>query len=229
MASINDSASYGDKLAKKSWLIKTGKIPKIIEKHKIAELGRMIDIGCGAGSTALFFKNFFKEVYAADQDCYLSDESNVQLKFLKMDLNFEKFSYPDGYFDLVTALQVIEHLENPFQIMYEAHRTLRPGGFFIISIPNPFQITSRLKFLFGGNIGRYTPDNNHLLFLTRDVFKKTYLAKFDLVETIYQKGDIPLWGRLGVIFGKKRIGKHQKILPPSELFSRGAAYVLRKK
>src|SRR3990167_5412573 len=181
MASINDSASYGDKLAKKSWLIKTGKIPGIIEKYKIAKLGRMIDIGCGAGSTALFFKNFFKEVYAADQDCYLSDESNVQLKF------------------------------------------------FIISIPNPFQITSRLKFLFGGNIGRYTPYNNHLLFLTRDVFKKTYLAKFDLVETIYQKGDIPLWGRLGVIFGKKRIGKHQKILPPSELFSRGAAYVLRKK
>src|SRR3989344_5051019 len=205
MASINDSASYGDKLAKKSWLIKTGKIPKIIEKHKIAELGRMIDIGCGVGSTALFFKNFFKEVHAADQDCYLSDEARVQLKFLKMDLNFEKFPYPDGYFDLVTALQVIEHLENPFQIM------------------------CRLKFLFGGNIGRYTPDNNHLLFLTRDVFKKTYLAKFDLVETIYQKGDIPLWGRLGVIFGKKRIGKHQKILPPSELFSRGAAYVLRKK
>src|SRR3989344_4848076 len=143
MASINDSASDGDKLAKKYWLIKTGKIPKKTEKKKNAKQGRMIDNGSGVGSTALFFKNFFKEVHAADKDCYLSDEARVQLKFLKMDLNFEKFPYPDGYFDLVTALQVIEHLENPFQIMYEAHRTLRPGGFFIISIPNPFQITSR--------------------------------------------------------------------------------------
>src|SRR3990170_431724 len=229
MASINESTSYGDKLAKKSWLIKTGKIPGIIERHKVVKLGRMIDIGCGRGSTALFFKDFFNEVYATDMDCYLSEEAKAKLKFLRVDLNFEKFPYLDGYFDLVTALQVIEHLENPFQVMRETHRVLRPGGFFIISIPNPFQITNRLKFLFGGNVGRYTLDNNHLLFLTRDVFKKTYLAKFDLIETIYQKGDIPLWGRLGVIFGKKRIGKHQKILPPSELFSRGAAYVLRKK
>ena len=229
MEKTKEGVSYEDKLAKKSWLIKTGKFPEIIEKNKICKLGRMIDIGCGVGSTAIFFKDFFKEVYAADQNCYLSEEAKKSIQFLKIDLNFEKFPYSDGYFDLVTALQVIEHLENPFHVMNEAHRILRHEGFFIISIPNPFQIASRLKFLFGGNIGRYTLDNNHLLFMTRDVFKKTFLSKFDLVETVYQKGDIPFWGRLGAILGRKRVGKHQKILPPSELFSRGVAYVLKKK
>lgn len=229
MPKIEDDIPYGDKLGLKSWFIKNNDIPGLIEKNKIVELGRMIDVGSGRGSTPLFFKNFFREVYAADQDNYLAEEVKKSVEFSKIDLNFEKLPYPDSYFDLVTALQVIEHLENPFHVMNEAHRMLRPGGFFIISIPNPFQITSRLKFFFGGNIDRYTLDNNHLLFMTKNVFKKTYLAKFDLVETIYQKGDIPLWGRLGAIFGKRRVGKHQKILPPSELFSRGTAYILRKK
>ncbi len=80
-----------------------------------------------------------------------------------------------------------------------------------------------------GNIPPYTAYNNHLLFMTRDVFKKTYLENFELVETIYQKGDMPFWGRLGKIFGKKRIGKHKKILPSSEFFGRSVCYVLRKK
>jgi len=218
-----------DKLASKSWAVKTGRLEGIIKKYGMPKLGRALDIGCGSGSTGLFLKQFFSEIYGTDISPYLVGGAKELIKFSKVDLNFERLPYPDGNFDVVTAFQVVEHLENPFFIMREAHRVLRPGGFFMLSIPNPFQITYRLKFLLWGNMPPYAKHNNHLLFMTRDVFAKTYLDNFDLVETIYQKGDIPLWGRLRIIFGKKLIGKHKKILPPSEMLGRCICYILKKK
>lgn len=224
----NEDTAY-DKLASNSWAVKTGRLPGIIQKYKIPKLGRALDIGCGSGSTGLFLKQFFNDISGTDISSYLSGEAKQIIKFSKVDLNFEPLPYPDAGFDLVTAFQVVEHLENPFFIMRETHRVLRPGGVFILSVPNPFQITYRLKFLLWGNMPPYAKHNNHLLFMTRDVFAKTYLENFELVETFYQKGDIPLWGRLGAIFGKKRIGKHKKILPPSELLGRCVCYILKKK
>lgn len=218
-----------DKLASNSWAVKTGLIDSVIKKNKMPQIGRALDIGCGSGSTGLFLKQFFNEIYGADISSYLTNNAKELIKFSKIDLNFERLPYPDENFDLVTAFQVIEHLENPFLIMREAHRVLRPEGFLILSIPNPFQITYRLKFLLWGNMPPYTKHNNHLLFMTRDVFAKTYLENFELIDTIYQKGDIPFWGRLGMVFGKKRIGKHKKILPPSELLGRCVCYILKKK
>jgi SAM-dependent methyltransferase len=118
--------------------------------------------------------------------------------------------------------------ENPFFVMREAHRVLKSGGVFTISVPNPFNFSFRLKFLFTGNMSPWTEKNHHLLFLTNDVFKKTYLSHFNLLEIVYQRGSIPMWGRLRALFGKKLIKKHAMILPRSKLFGRAVCYILQK-
>ncbi|MEK7560215.1 MAG: methyltransferase domain-containing protein, partial [Patescibacteria group bacterium] len=136
--------------------------------------------------------------------------------------------YGNSSMELVTALQIIEHLENPFFLAREVARVLRPGGIFVFSVPNPFNLAFRLKFLLTGNMPPWTEKNHHLLFLTNDVFKKTYLAHFNLLETVYQRGAIPGWGRLRVIFGKKLIGKHAMILPRSKHFARAVCFIMQK-
>lgn len=43
---------------------------------------------------------------------------------------------PDHQFDLITAFEVIEHLDNWRGLLAEARRLLRPGGQFVVSTPN---------------------------------------------------------------------------------------------
>ena len=63
---------------------------------------------------------------------------------------------------------------------------------------------------------------------TRDVFKKTYLKDFDLVETYYSKGPVPMLGRLNFIPGVNFPAKN-RILPRSEAFSDRVCFFLKKK
>ena len=210
-----------------TWAVGTGVLDEAVKKYNLR--GSALDLGCGNGKTLLSLGENFSELHGIDILDILSPEARTKVKFSSADLNFEKLLFADNSLNLVTAFQIIEHLENPFLVMREAHRALRPGGIFMFSVPNPFNLAFRFKFLFTGNMPPWTEKNHHLLFLTNDVFKKTYLANFDMLKAVYQRGSIPMWGRLRAMFGKKLIKKHAMILPRSKLFARAVCYILRKK
>ena len=44
--------------------------------------------------------------------------------------------YPDGYFDGILLLDVLEHVPDERSVLQEAARLLRPGGKLILSVPN---------------------------------------------------------------------------------------------
>ncbi|MEK7502865.1 MAG: class I SAM-dependent methyltransferase [Patescibacteria group bacterium] len=210
-----------------TWAVGTGVLAETVKKYDIS--GSALDLGCGNGKTLLSLGENFSELNGIDILDILSPEAKSKVKFASADLNFEKLPHSENSLDLVTAFQIIEHLENPFLVMREAFRVLRPGKIFMFSVPNPFNISFRLKFLMTGNMPPWTEKNHHLLFLTNNVFKKTYLAHFDLLEAVYQRGSIPMWGRLRSVFGKKFIKKHAMVLPRGKLFGRAVCYILRKK
>ncbi len=210
-----------------TWAVGTGVLKEALQKYMPTGQSAL-DIGASGGTTLSFLKPYFKELYATDIVDGLGEDIRQEVKFSTADLNFEKLPFPDASMDLVTCFQVIEHLENPFLVAREVRRILKPGGIFMFSIPNPFNLSFRLKFLFTGNMPPWTEINHHLLFLTGAVFKKTYLSKFNLLEAVYQWGSIPFWGRLRMIFGKKLIKKHAMVLPRSKLFARCVCYILRK-
>ena len=43
--------------------------------------------------------------------------------------------YPDGTFDVVIAVEVLEHIPNPEAGLSEAMRVLKPGGYAITALP----------------------------------------------------------------------------------------------
>ena len=52
-------------------------------------------------------------------------------------------------FDRVLLLDVLEHLENPAQVLRDCARIVRPDGRVIVSLPNVANLTVRLGLLFG--------------------------------------------------------------------------------
>jgi len=66
------------------------------------------------------------------------------------DVERHEFPYPDSYFDLVIAAEMIEHMtHDPMWMLLESRRVLADGGYLLISTPNVGSITSVAKTLGG--------------------------------------------------------------------------------
>jgi len=95
---------------------------------------RILDLGCGTG-TMLGHLRSFGDAQGVDADpqavqfCKARGEDRVQ------ELDSETLPFPDGSFDLVTALDVLEHIEDDRGALREVARVLRPGGTFLATVP----------------------------------------------------------------------------------------------
>ncbi|RJO60539.1 class I SAM-dependent methyltransferase [candidate division WS5 bacterium] len=99
---------------------------------------RFLDLGCDEGSLTLQLASQVKtkEIYGVeivDERIAQAEKRGVKVK--KFDLN-SKFDYENEYFDAIHANQVIEHLYNSDNFLSEIYRTLKKGGYAIISTEN---------------------------------------------------------------------------------------------
>jgi ubiquinone/menaquinone biosynthesis C-methylase UbiE len=211
------------------WVMGDGTLDKLTQVYLLKERKHILDIGCGNGMTLDYFASTASKLVGIDLNNYLSVPSKERIAFSVVDLNFEKLPYTDRAFDLIFALQVMEHLENPFYFMRETHRVLTDDGLFIMSVPNPFTFSSKLRFFLTGNARRWKLGNDHLLFLTKDVMQKTYGTHFDIVHTYYQRGLIPFIGRFYTYFGIKPTVGNSKFFPRIEAFGDSMCFVMKKK
>ncbi len=100
--------------------------------------GRILDIGCGSFPYFLAH-TAFKEKFAVDQlDMAADAAAQNQIEFYTLNLNESpRLPFADDYFDAVTLLAVVEHL-NPDSmavLFQESCRVLKPSGMVILTTP----------------------------------------------------------------------------------------------
>ncbi len=152
-----------------------------------------MDLGCGTGSWLNRFQTKgYKNLRGMDADAEQFKLRNVEHNCLDLDAyNGEIF----GEYDLITALEIIEHLANPGNLLELATKNLKPDGHILISTPNIQSLPARLRFLMKGRLSHFDDksDLTHIYPVYDENFKRL-LPRFGLklVKTYFypQKGYI---------------------------------------
>lgn len=101
---------------------------------KFAGSGRVLDVGCGTGAVLDFLKNKGYDAVGIDNSpeaIRFCEDKNLSVKLSSGD----KIPFEDGSFDVVLALDVLEHISDDLAAVNEIKRVLKPGGFFICTVP----------------------------------------------------------------------------------------------
>lgn len=98
----------------------------------------ILDVGCGVGSMCSFLRTY-GEVYGVDSSPEALQYAASRGYRSTALASGTKLPYSDGFFDVVVAIDVIEHVENEQSFIEELHRVLKPGGIaFIATAAFPF-------------------------------------------------------------------------------------------
>ena len=146
---------------------------------------RAIDLGAGSGALATRLKALGLDVMASDKN---SAGFKAAIPFSPIDLDERDFSAQlgEGTFSLVTAVEVIEHVEAPIGLLRNACRLLKPGGVIVITTPNVDNIPARIKFLLKEKVRLMddVSEPTHISPIFWELFNRQFLprAGLELVE-----------------------------------------------
>lgn len=104
--------------------------------HVLNEQTKILDVGCGEGYMKFFFDTNEGQWHGVE--CWKERAEacrNLGYEVVNADINRTPLSYPDGYFDIVMASHVIEHLSNVDFCLQQMDRVLKKGGIMLVATP----------------------------------------------------------------------------------------------
>jgi 2-polyprenyl-3-methyl-5-hydroxy-6-metoxy-1,4-benzoquinol methylase len=141
---------------------------------------RILEIGCGQGATGAIAKQKFKAEEVVGVELFESAAAVARTRLDKViccDIGNMALDFPEEYFDCIICADVLEHTQNPWQVLEYLRSLLRPEGILVASLPNIQHLYSVLKIL--TDKFEYDPhgilDKTHLRFFTLHTIKKMFL------------------------------------------------------
>jgi len=115
---------------------------------------KILEIGAGHGA---FTEKLYREGYDVSA-CDLFPELFYlkEIECRKADVT-QKLPYDSGIFDIIVAVEVMEHVHDHQNIFLESSRILKKNGLLLFSTPNILSLKSRIRFLFSGFFYAFKP------------------------------------------------------------------------
>ncbi len=132
---------------------------------------RVLEIGCGAGATMRWLRDRRHVTRAVGVELMPEAAARAAAVFDEVITgNVESMDLPPGRFDFIVALDVLEHLADPWSAVRRLHAILAPGGCILVSLPNIGHYSVALPLLTRGR-WEYAEDGlldrTHLQFFSR--------------------------------------------------------------
>lgn len=107
------------------------------------QTGRWLDVGCGAGT--LMEAASHRGWEAAGTEVARGAAEAVRAKGFEVHVGeLDELELPPGGYDVVSLVEVVEHVPEPRRLIAAAVRLLRPGGALYVTTPHGRGISARL-------------------------------------------------------------------------------------
>lgn len=185
--------------------------------------GRVLDIGSAAGFFLATMKEVGWECHGIELSEFMAAKSKelFQLEHIRSG-TITSSPYSDGFFDVVTFWDVIEHLEDPLVHLKKARELLKPDGLLIVETQN---VESRFARVMGKNWQHYKMAEHLYHFGPSTVRTLLDRAGFDVIENTGRRGG----KKVSFDFIRERVGKIHPVLStlasPLKLIGRASLYV----
>jgi len=142
---------------------------------------KILDLGCGTGAwLSRFAERGFCNLVGID--IAPPDLPPPNLVFIEGDLN--QFGWAEqitGEFELVTCIEVIEHIENLGNFVRNVSIKIGSKGVFIVTTPNVASLRARLRYLITGRLPHFDErgDPTHLVPIYPPAFQRI-LRRYNL-------------------------------------------------
>ena len=96
---------------------------------------RLLDIGCADGTTTKQIKKILPLTTITGIDLYKKAIDHAKRKASKIRFihgDVHNLPFNNNSFEIVTAVETLEHLDNPNKALAEIYRVLKPNGYLII-------------------------------------------------------------------------------------------------
>jgi 2-polyprenyl-6-hydroxyphenyl methylase/3-demethylubiquinone-9 3-methyltransferase len=117
---------------------------------------RALDVGCGAGLLAEPLARLGASVTGIDASPEVIEvaRDHAARQGLAIDYRAGDVHALEGEFDLMTAMEVIEHVADPAAFVKALARRLAPGGLLVMSTPNATAMSKLLMITLGEGLGQ---------------------------------------------------------------------------
>jgi len=132
------SNSWGKILSNKTeYKFNQAKFDNVLKDiKKISKIkGKLLDVGCAVGQFLDTFKKDGWETFGIELNDFerkISQNKGHKVYSKKIEANF----LSKRNFDMVSILEVLEHVYNPEKVMKSIHRVLKKNGLLVIIVPN---------------------------------------------------------------------------------------------
>ncbi len=115
---------------------RTGIILKAIEQYA-ADAHSALEVGCGTGVVLAAIRHVFPQMSLSGSDLFAQGLTYAQARVPDAMLyQIDACRMPfEEEFDLILALDVLEHIGDDKKAFEEIHRSLKPGGHVIVTVP----------------------------------------------------------------------------------------------
>ena len=155
--------------------------------------GRLVDVGCGGGALWRATGARFDQYCGLDAVRY--DTLPADTEFHQLDLDSSDWPISESAADVVTAIETIEHLENPWAFVRSLTRLAKPGGWIVVTTPNQLSVLSLLTLIIKRRFSAFQDSHypaHRTALLESDLERVAAAAGLDDVEVAYShRGRLP--------------------------------------